>query len=186
MLNVKGDMKRFTIASWIAILLLSMTGLANALLIDNLDGTVSDTETGLMWQQYGLTPSNWHNAVQYCENLKLAGYDDWYLPDLHSELIIILDTSVMPKSAAAIDTSLFPDTIAGGYWTSLEYNSGNAYLLVFNNLQDNHANLSPKTTHGYVRAVRQITADPVPEPSTMLLLGAGLLGLIGLRRKLKS
>ncbi len=29
----------------------------------------------------------------------------------------------------------------------------------------------------------QINADPIPEPSTMLLLGTGLIGLAGLRRK---
>ena len=30
------------------------------------------------------------------------------------------------------------------------------------------------------------SSTPVPEPSTMLLLGSGLLGLVGLRRKFKK
>jgi len=50
---------------------------------DNGDGTVTDLNTGLMWQQS--PPSNgygWDQAETYCEDLELAGYDDWRLPTL--------------------------------------------------------------------------------------------------------
>lgn len=50
---------------------------------DNSNGTVIDLHTGLMWQQ--TPPSNgysWEDAQSYCENLELAGYDDWRLPTL--------------------------------------------------------------------------------------------------------
>ncbi|SLM27442.1 exported hypothetical protein [Desulfamplus magnetovallimortis] len=49
--------------------------------IDNGDGTVSDEGTGLMWQQRddGVTRT-WEDACQACEELELAGYDDWRRP----------------------------------------------------------------------------------------------------------
>jgi len=62
-------------------------------LIDNGDGTVTDLNTGLMWQK---TPSStsfgWQGAVDYCESLELAGYDDWRAPTL-KELFSISDFS---------------------------------------------------------------------------------------------
>ncbi|MGQ1890239.1 Lcl C-terminal domain-containing protein [Thermophagus sp. OGC60D27] len=58
---------------------------------DNGDGTVTDNVTGLMWQQ---TPSSenftWDEAVEYCENLELGGYDDWRMPTV-KELFSISD-----------------------------------------------------------------------------------------------
>ena len=48
---------------------------------DNGDGTITDLNTGLMWQQ---VPSSsdytWQEAVDYCESLELNGYDDWRMP----------------------------------------------------------------------------------------------------------
>ena len=56
--------------------------------VDNGDGTVSDTQSNLMWKKddsfkefgYGI---NWIEAQDYCEMLnekQFAGYDDWRLP----------------------------------------------------------------------------------------------------------
>ncbi len=66
--------------------------------IDNADGTVSDTATGLMWQQAddGLF-RNWENALSYAENVTLAGYSDWRLPNA-KELQSIVDYTRSPAS----------------------------------------------------------------------------------------
>ena len=61
---------------------------------DNGDGTVSDNNTDLMWQQL---PSDdqmsYATAVEYCENLVLGGYDDWRLPT-SKEMFNLSDFSV--------------------------------------------------------------------------------------------
>ena len=50
---------------------------------DNGDGTVTDNNTELTWQ---VVPSyeqmTWDEAVEYCDNLELGGYDDWRMPTL--------------------------------------------------------------------------------------------------------
>jgi hypothetical protein len=47
---------------------------------DNGDGTVTDLHTGLMWQKDDQPVRTWENAIDYCNNLNLGGYDDWQLP----------------------------------------------------------------------------------------------------------
>lgn len=48
---------------------------------DNGDGTVTDNVTGLTWQQIPISETmSWEDAIEYCENLELGGYDDWRLP----------------------------------------------------------------------------------------------------------
>lgn len=72
--------------------------------VDNGDGTVTDTSTGLMWQK--VTPRDiytWEAALTYCETLELAHYEDWRLPTRNElQSIVKYDTS-----DPAIDTSIF-------------------------------------------------------------------------------
>jgi murein DD-endopeptidase MepM/ murein hydrolase activator NlpD len=85
-------------------------------LVINGDGTVTDTATGLMWQQATpLGTYTWEQALMYCENLTLptGGYSDWRLPN-RSELQSIVDYN---RSEPAIDTTFFPNTVAS-YWSS--------------------------------------------------------------------
>lgn len=82
----------------------------------NGDGTVTDSLTGLMWQQETPESRNWKAAFTYCSNLTLAGYDDWRLPN-QTELRTIVDYSRSP----AIDTNYFPMTYFSHYWSSTTY-----------------------------------------------------------------
>jgi len=75
--------------------------------IDNGDGTVSDTSTGLMWMQTDSEETlNWEEALSYCENLEAGGYSDWRLPDV-KELQSIVDYD---GSYPAIDQDFFACT----------------------------------------------------------------------------
>jgi len=73
--------------------------------VANTNGTVSDTATGLVWQQAdsgsGMT---WEDALAYCEDLMLAGKSDWRLPAA-KELQSIVNYSRSPDTtaSAAID-----------------------------------------------------------------------------------
>jgi len=73
--------------------------------VDNADGTVTDLSTGLMWQQDdSVLGKDFQDALDYAENLSLAGHDDWRLPNA-KELHSILDYSRSPATdgTAAID-----------------------------------------------------------------------------------
>ncbi|MCX5899218.1 MAG: DUF1566 domain-containing protein, partial [Proteobacteria bacterium] len=95
--------------------LLACGSAAQAGFIDNHDGTVTDTGTGLMWQQATASgTSTWEEALGYCESLDFAGHTDWRLPTA-KELASIVDTTRYNKS---INPVYFPDTVASYYWSS--------------------------------------------------------------------
>ncbi|MBW2456083.1 MAG: DUF1566 domain-containing protein [Deltaproteobacteria bacterium] len=104
------------------------TGYGDNDLLDHDDGTVSDQATGLMWQQEDSGQGMpWEEALGHCEDLSLAGYDDWRLPNA-KELQSLVDYSRSPDttSSAAIDPLFDVSTITneGGeadypfFWSS--------------------------------------------------------------------
>ena len=59
----------------------------------NGDGTVTDLNTGLMWRTTSLSSSKTRSAaIEYCNELDYAQYNDWRLPRI-DELVITIDYS---------------------------------------------------------------------------------------------
>ena len=57
---------------------------------------------------------DWPTAITTCEELELAGFDDWHLPS-YKDLYTLVDLS---RSEPAIDTDAFPDVPTEPTWTS--------------------------------------------------------------------
>ncbi len=84
-------------------------------LIINGDGTVTDPDTGLLWQEDTAPDTyTWQEALEYAENLTLAGYSDWRLPN-RNELQSLVDYS---RFNPAIKPALAGKTYSSGYWSS--------------------------------------------------------------------
>lgn len=113
--------------------------------VDNSDGTITDTATGLMWQQSDSEAGlNWEEALDYAENLVHAVYNDWRLPSV-KELHSIVDYTRTPLTtgSAAIDPLFYCSQITdegGGtdypyYWSSTTHenmvNGGSAAYISF-------------------------------------------------------
>ena len=58
----------------------------------NGDEAIRDSSTNLLWQKSYVSGKTWDQALEYCENLKYAGYSDWRLPNIN-ELTTLLDYS---------------------------------------------------------------------------------------------
>ncbi len=106
--------------------------------VANGDGTVTDTASGLTWQQADSGRTfDWPGALQYAEALTLGGHDDWRLPDV-KELQSIVDYDRAPdaldpaKRGPAIDPVFALTTPESWCWTSTTHiETGGAYYVCF-------------------------------------------------------
>ena len=86
---------------------------------------MTDTMSGLMWQQIddGVA-RNWEQALAYCENLYLAGFSNWRLPDIKElESIVTITSFDETFYLPSIDTTYFPGTLNEDYWSSTTLSS---------------------------------------------------------------
>ena len=105
---------------------------------NNLDGTVTDNKTGLMWSHCSVGQSgttcddtqasthNWQAALEQADSSALATFTDWRLPNV-KELYTLLE---MRCFNPAINANIFPNTLSGNYWSSTpDMVSGNAWAV---------------------------------------------------------
>lgn len=102
---------------------------------DNGDGTVTDNNTGLMWQQTPGPEMTWANAKANAASFELAGHSDWRLPTI-KELYSLMDFRgntgfTASSSIPYIDTGYFDfnygNTAAGERFIDAQYCSSTEY-----------------------------------------------------------
>ena len=90
-------------------------------LVNNNNGTITDTDTKLMWTQVPSTAKSWNDALLYAEALTLGGSSDWRLPnikELQSLVEISRATATATTTSPCINRTLFPAATATAYWSS--------------------------------------------------------------------
>ena len=143
--------------------------------VENLDGTVSDHQTGLMWMKcsYGQTYDGadidndnlicddspafgtWQQAFAWAADSNANstyGYNDWRLPNI-KELGSIVDFG---SAKPAINQSVFPNTVSGPYWTSTP-SKANVHQTIYIGFQAGDYGPSDRSSTGlYLRLVRDL------------------------------
>ena len=84
--------------------------------VNNGDGTVTDTKTGLMWSvKDNGNHINWTDARSYCQSYSGGGHKDWRMPTL-AELTSLYDPEIQNKRGYHIPKLI--DTTAESCWSS--------------------------------------------------------------------
>ena len=118
-------------------------------LVDNGDGTVTDSRTGLMWPKDGTgagynsgVVKTWTPAIDWAEALNFAGHTDWRLPNIN-EL----------KSFQEVTWGHYQNQPTVQYWSSTTCANGTSSALYIHFSSGGHSGYD-KAGNYYVVAVR--------------------------------
>ncbi len=116
------------------------------------DEMVSDTKTGLVWQDDVdaiVLKKSWSDAKQYCQDLSLNGKDDWRLPSM-KELLSITDKHRYNPAIASEFNNIAPNY----YWGSSVYASDPKFAWGIN-FEGGYSDGYAKSDTSLVRCVRE-------------------------------
>jgi len=192
-------MKRFYLVFYVFFLIAASP--VQASLINNGDGTITDTDRRLMWlTNSNLTnsPMNWIDSKNWAENLVFSNYDDWRLPSalnrdgtgicfgfncsgsemghlFYKELLN--EAGITPINTGPFENiDIMPTSPAySRYWLSSELGCCGAMMFGF---FDGDQGGNNKNELAYAWAVR-----PIPLPAAAWLFGSALLGFFGFSRR---
>ena len=96
--------------------------------LDNMDGTTTDHDTGLMWQKDFAEDMNWEQALSYCNSLSLAGFTDWRLPTIKELGTVVLSYPCFQYNHINFWSSTTNSKNANYAWSINDYFAGTQYL----------------------------------------------------------
>lgn len=120
---------------------------------DNGDGTVTDTMTGLMWEQSPSSPADtWDASLGYAASKGTGGYFDWRMPN-RNELRSLINYQTGTQLSVRLNSQGFAAIQNAIYWTSTTDRFVTASAFTFN-MQYGDASARPKGDSYLLWAVR--------------------------------